>query len=114
MASTYCFRDAQKLDMLIGHASTLLSGQCNIRIWDAGYAHGLESYTLAMEHTQKIPEVLESLFEQVAPNAQLYRKMDIPTAPASSLVSGLARRIDPPDSRSLPHRGRKSKVVADK
>jgi chemotaxis protein methyltransferase CheR len=237
MASTYCFRDAQKLDMLIGVASTLLSGQRNIRIWDVGCAHGLEPHTLAMllkermsefvfrnvkifatdnnpafsakvtlgnypeeelsriptdfldryfqaaeepgqfkivneirskveysvhdllslkpiredfsliicrnallhlderqrsgvlrmfhsamrkdgmlamEHTQKMRDELLFLFKQAAPNVQLYRKMDIPSAPASSLISGLARRIDPPDNRSLPHRGCKPKVMADK
>ena len=69
---------------------------------------------LAMEHTQKLPEELRCLFQQVAPHAQVYRKLEIPTAPVSSPVSGPAWRLDLPEGRSVPHRGRKSKVGADK
>jgi chemotaxis protein methyltransferase CheR len=236
MAFTFFFRDAQILEMLIDHALPALTGQCHIRIWDAGCAHGPEPYTLAMlmrermsefifrnvkifatdvdptfatkvtlgtfpegelgripgnfleryfqvaeaaghfqivdeirskvefsvhdllslkpirdgfsliicknvllhfnerqrcdvlrmfhaamrkdgllamEHTQKMPEELQPLFQQVAPHAQVYRKMEVPTAPVSSLVSGMPWRIDLPDGRSLPYRGSKSKVGAD-
>jgi chemotaxis protein methyltransferase CheR len=234
MAFTFFFRDAQILEILIEHALPSLSGQCHIRIWDAGCAHGPELYTiamllrenmsefmfrnvmisatdidpsfaaqvtlgsypdgelqripanlleryfqaaekpghfqvvdeirsriefsvhdllslkpiregfslivcknvllhfekaqrcnvlrmfhaamrkdglLAMEHTQKMPEELRPLFQQVAPNAQVYRKIEIPTAVESRQVSIAAWRIDLPESRSLPHRGRKFKVL---
>ncbi len=37
---------------------------------------------LAMEHTQKMPEALRPLFQQVAPNAQVYRKIEFSPGPA--------------------------------
>jgi chemotaxis protein methyltransferase CheR len=48
MAFTFFFRDAETLEMAVGHALPALSGQAFIRIWDAGCAHGPEPYTLAM------------------------------------------------------------------
>ena len=48
MAFTFFFRDSQTLELLVEQALPALCGQAFIRIWDAGCAHGPESYTLAM------------------------------------------------------------------
>ena len=66
---------------------------------------------LVMEHTQKVPEALGPLLEQVAPQAQVYRKIEVPAAgtmypwSACRLDSGAADRVGLPDGRPLPHRG---------
>ena len=60
---------------------------------------------LVMEHTQKVPEALRPLLEQVAPHAQVYRKIEVPAANVCRLDSGTADRVGPSKERSLPHRG---------
>jgi chemotaxis protein methyltransferase CheR len=60
---------------------------------------------LVMEHTQKVPEALRPLLEQVAPNAQVYRKTDLPAADACRLDSGEAGRVGLSSDSHLPHRG---------
>jgi chemotaxis protein methyltransferase CheR len=66
---------------------------------------------LVMEHTQKVPEALRPLLEQVAPNAQVYRKIEVPAAgtmyplSACRLDDGAADRVGPLGSRPLPSRG---------
>ena len=49
---------------------------------------------LVMEHTQKVPEALRPLLEQVAPHAQVYRKIDVPAV--YRLDSGAADRVGLP------------------
>jgi chemotaxis protein methyltransferase CheR len=66
---------------------------------------------LAMEHTQKMPEELLPLFQQIAPNAQVFKKLEIPATSENEIISGPAWRIDLPDGRHLPHRGSKSQVM---
>jgi chemotaxis protein methyltransferase CheR len=48
MAFTYFFRDAESLELALDHAMPRMIGQSFIHIWDAGCAHGPETYTLAM------------------------------------------------------------------
>ncbi len=65
---------------------------------------------LVMEHTQKVPDVLSPLLEQVAPHAQVYRKIDVPAA--YRWDSGAADRVGLPGSRPLPHRGSPYRVLS--
>ena len=71
---------------------------------------------LVMEHTQKVPEALRPQLEQVAPHAQVYRKIEVPVAgtmyPWSScrLDSGAADRVGLSGDRPLPHRGSSHQV----
>ncbi|MEI8376686.1 MAG: hypothetical protein WCJ35_28050 [Planctomycetota bacterium] len=58
-----------------------------------------------MEHTQKVPEALRPLLEQVAPHAQVYRKIEVPAANVCRLDSGTADRVGLSKDRPLPHRG---------
>jgi chemotaxis protein methyltransferase CheR len=60
---------------------------------------------LVMEHTQKVPEALRPLLEQVAPHAQVYRKIEVPAAAMCRLDSGAAERVGLSSDRPLPHRG---------
>lgn len=59
---------------------------------------------LVMEHTQKVPEAMRPLLEQVAPHAQVYRKIEVPVANACRLDSGAADRVGLLGSRPLPSR----------
>jgi chemotaxis protein methyltransferase CheR len=59
---------------------------------------------LVMEHTQKVPEALHPLLEQVASHAQVYRKIDVPATNVRRLDCGAADRVGLPESRPLPHR----------
>jgi chemotaxis protein methyltransferase CheR len=59
---------------------------------------------LVMEHTQKVPEALRPLLEQVAPHAQVYRKIDVPAASVRRWDSGVAERVGLSGDGPLPHR----------
>jgi len=48
MAFTFFFRDAETLAAGVAKALPAMQGQCYIRVWDAGCAHGPEPYTLAI------------------------------------------------------------------
>ncbi len=65
---------------------------------------------LVMEHTQKVPEALRPLLEQVAPHAQVYRKIDVPAV--CRLDSGAAGRVGLSAVRPLPHRGSPHQVLS--
>ena len=67
---------------------------------------------LVMEHTQKVPEALRHLLEQVAPHAQVYRKIDVPAANVRRLDCGAADRVGLPEGRPLPHRGSHHRVLS--
>jgi chemotaxis protein methyltransferase CheR len=60
---------------------------------------------LVMEHTQKVPEPLRPLLEQVVPNAQVYRRTETPAAATRRRDSGAAGRVDLSGDGPLPHRG---------
>ena len=69
---------------------------------------------LVMEHTQKVPEALRPLLEQVAPHAQVYRKIEVPVPAANSrrLDQGAADRVDLLGSRPLPSRSSPHRVLS--
>ena len=67
---------------------------------------------LVMEHTQKVPEALGPLLEQVAPHAQVYRKIEVPAATKCRWDSAAAERVGLPDGRPLPHCGLTSHVLS--
>lgn len=48
MAFTFFFRDSQTLELAIEDALPGLRGRAFIHVWDAGCAHGPETYTLAI------------------------------------------------------------------
>lgn len=48
MAFTFFFRDSQTLELAIEDALPSLRGRAFIHVWDAGCAHGPETYTLAI------------------------------------------------------------------
>jgi chemotaxis protein methyltransferase CheR len=48
MAFTFFFRDSETLELAIEDALPSLRGRAFIHVWDAGCAHGPESYTLAI------------------------------------------------------------------
>jgi chemotaxis protein methyltransferase CheR len=60
---------------------------------------------LVMEHTQKVPEALWPLLEQVAPHAQVYRKIELPAANLRRWDSGAAGRVELSADSPLPHCG---------
>jgi chemotaxis protein methyltransferase CheR len=66
--------------------------------------------TLVMEHTQKLPDVLAPLFQQVAPHAQVYRKVERAFVGHQAQQSAAHRhgwrRVDAPGDGSLPHFGK--------
>jgi chemotaxis protein methyltransferase CheR len=67
---------------------------------------------LVMEHTQKVPEALGPLLVQVAPHAQVYRKIDVPAANMCRWDSGAADRVGLSGDRPLPHRGSTRQVLS--
>jgi chemotaxis protein methyltransferase CheR len=58
---------------------------------------------LVMEHTQKVPEALRPLLEQVAPHAQVYRKIEAPAATVYRRDSGATDRAGLSGNSPLPH-----------
>ncbi len=66
--------------------------------------------TLVMEHTQKLPDALASFFQQVAPYAQVFRKVEpafVEHQPEESIPHRHGRRrVDVPGDGSLPHFGK--------
>lgn len=56
MAFTFFFRDAEVLEMAVRHALPALRGQAYIHLWDAGCAHGPETYTLAIILREQMSE----------------------------------------------------------
>lgn len=48
MAFTYFFRDFQTINLAVSHLIPTIQGRREIKIWDAGCAHGPEPYTLAI------------------------------------------------------------------
>jgi chemotaxis protein methyltransferase CheR len=67
---------------------------------------------LVMEHTQKVPEALRPLLEQVAPHAQVYRKIEVPAANVCRLDKGEADRVGLLGSRPLPTRSSPHQVLS--
>ena len=62
MAFTYFFRDAQTLELALDQAIDTFRDEPTLRIWDAGCAHGPESYTIAMLlHERLSPERFEKV-----------------------------------------------------
>lgn len=92
MAFTFFFRDSETLQLALDHALPGLRGQAFIRIWDAGCAHGPESYTLAML-------LRECMSEYVFRNVTIHAT-DIDTSFAASVTGGVfpeqeVKRIPP-------------------
>lgn len=58
---------------------------------------------LATEHTQKIPEPLRHLFQQVVPNAEVYQKIESPMAAEFRWDLGSAPGTHLPVGRPVPH-----------
>lgn len=54
MAFTYFFRDLQTMEVIVDNLLPAVSGQRNIRIWDAGCASGQEPYTMAILLAEKM------------------------------------------------------------
>ena len=48
MAFTYFFRDKQVLDLIVKHVVPAVRGSRYIDVWDAGCAHGPETYSIAI------------------------------------------------------------------
>lgn len=48
MAFTYFFRDLQVLEMSIDHLLPVIAGRSRVRLWNAGCATGMETYSLAI------------------------------------------------------------------
>jgi chemotaxis protein methyltransferase CheR len=69
---------------------------------------------LAMEHTQKMPEALQSLFQQAASYVQVYQKIENPTTDKSYRIPPAAWYVDLPDGMSLPHHDSKPTVSSDR
>ena len=67
---------------------------------------------LAMEHTQKMPEALRPLYQQIAPHAKVYRRIEVPVAPERRRGTGATRRADLSVGKSVPFCGRESKVLS--
>lgn len=65
---------------------------------------------LAMEHTQKMPDVLRPLFRKVVPNAQVYQKMERSTAGQLRWDFGEPTLAPMPSNASAPRRSSESKV----
>jgi hypothetical protein len=122
MAFTFFVRDEHTLSALLDHALPAMQGQAFIHVWNAGCAHGPGPYTLAillrermtalrkdglllMEHTQKVLQALRPPLEQVAPHAQVYRKIELPAANLRRWNSGAAGRVELSTDSPLPHRG---------
>lgn len=54
MAFTYFFRDLQVLELSIDHLLPGVSGRSRVRIWNAGCATGMETYSLTMLLAEKM------------------------------------------------------------
>ena len=54
MAFTFFYRDLQILELAIEHFVPYVSGRSKIRVWDAGCATGMETYTLAILLAEKM------------------------------------------------------------
>jgi chemotaxis protein methyltransferase CheR len=67
---------------------------------------------LATEHTQKIPAAVVPLFQQAVSNAQIYRKIEIPSALERDPSSGATRRVDLPGGRPVSPCGCNSQVLS--
>jgi chemotaxis protein methyltransferase CheR len=48
MAFTYFFRDLHTINLIVKNLLTKIQGKREVRIWDAGCAHGPEPFTLAI------------------------------------------------------------------
>ena len=59
---------------------------------------------LVMEHTQKLPEELLPLFQQVSPSAQVFKKIGSPAIGIERTDSGATRRVDLPGGGGVPYR----------
>ncbi|BCG46498.1 Chemotaxis protein methyltransferase CheR [Citrifermentans bremense] len=85
MAFTFFMRDQPTLEHAADHMIGYASGRSRIKIWDA-YKERVEVFRmfhkalapggyLATENTQKLPPEVAHLFQQVVPDAQLYKKI---------------------------------------
>ena len=54
MAFTFFMRDQPTLEYAANHMIPYASGRSRIKIWDAGSAHGQETYTIAMIFAEKM------------------------------------------------------------
>jgi chemotaxis protein methyltransferase CheR len=73
--------------------------------------------TLVMEHTQKLPDMLAPFFQQVAPYAQVYRRLE-PAFVEHQAEENVPhrhgrRRVDVPADGSLPHFGKSHRQQAE-
>jgi chemotaxis protein methyltransferase CheR len=57
MAFTFFFRDSETLELAIMEALPSLRGRAFIHVWDAGCAHGPETYTLAILLRERMSDV---------------------------------------------------------
>jgi chemotaxis protein methyltransferase CheR len=73
---------------------------------------------LVMEHTQKLPETLARFFQQVAPHAQVYRRVEPAfvehEAEESVRPAHGLRRVDAHPDGALPHFGKAPQKQAHK
>lgn len=81
MAFTFFFRDAQTLALAIDEALPSLRGRAFIHVWDAGCAHGPESYTLAILLRERMSDYI---FRNVHIHAT-----DIESSFAAQVTSGV-------------------------
>jgi chemotaxis protein methyltransferase CheR len=58
MAFTFFFRDSQSLEIAVDRIVPDLIGHSRIYIWDAGCAHGPETYTLAIMLRERMSEMM--------------------------------------------------------
>jgi chemotaxis protein methyltransferase CheR len=81
MAFTFFFRDSETLELAIEDALPSLQGRAFIHVWDAGCAHGPESYTLAIL-------LRERMSDYVFNNVQIHAS-DIDSSFAEGVRSGV-------------------------
>jgi chemotaxis protein methyltransferase CheR len=83
MAFTFFFRDSETLELAIDEALPRLRGRAFIHVWDAGCAHGPETYTLAIL-------LRERMSDYVFRNVQIHAT-DIDSSFAAQVTSGVFR-----------------------
>ncbi|MBF0501734.1 MAG: chemotaxis protein CheR [Candidatus Riflebacteria bacterium] len=54
MAFTFFFRDLHTLEHVVNQVVPLVAGRSNVRVWNAGCAMGMETYTLAILFAEKM------------------------------------------------------------
>ena len=54
MAFTFFFRDIHTLEHVVNHVAPAMAGRSALRVWNAGCAMGMETYTMAMLFAEKL------------------------------------------------------------